>query len=174
MAQLSSHLCQLPAEELRELKPRNVAALEKVLPKLAGLFGSPHGSEPDAEVSDDQERRRRAFAALRDLLARLSSRQRLVLAIDDLQWGDEDSAVLIADLLRLPDPPALLLLGCSRTEDEGTSPFWMKLNELLGRAEATVKPCDLFLGPLSPEEAREAALRLAARPGDRIPNGPRS
>ncbi|WP_437875506.1 ATP-binding protein [Sorangium sp. So ce513] len=179
MESLSRYLRRLPEGEAARLLPRDVRALARVFPALArvpAVASAPRVSEaPDA-----QELRRRSFAALRQLLWRIAERRPLIVAIEDLQWSDIDSAALLLELTRPPDAPAMMFLGSYRTEDVAASaPLRALLDGVglerhaAGEGEGAPGAPDgverqhrdgalreIVVGPLSPIEAEELALAL--------------
>lgn len=129
---LSRYLTSLHRQEVEVLLPTRVTALVRLFPVLLRVEAIAAHHRPDPGDSDPQTLRRRACAALRELLDRLASRHRVVMVIDDLQWGDVDSFFLLDELFRGLDPPPFLFLGSYRQEDEHSSPF---LNALMEQGE---------------------------------------
>jgi hypothetical protein len=159
---LSHYLDSLPRLQVEALLPRDVAPLARLFPVLGQIQAVAAAPRRAAEVSDPGEMRRRAVAALRELLARLGDRSPLVLAIDDLQWGDEDSTAVLSDLLLPPDPPVLLLLASFRSEDAGSPCLQSFAGVGAGGAAERV---DVPVEPLSEEERRELLQALVGQPG---------
>jgi serine/threonine protein kinase len=156
---LSRYLETQPLLEAQALLPRDIGALARVFPILRRLEAVASAPGRGSAVSDPHEIRRRGLAALRELLGRLADRRPLVLFIDDLQWGDLDSAALLRDLFRAPDPPPLFFLGCYRSEDAASNPCLHALLEAHEPGES-VGRSELAVEPLTPPERRELALAL--------------
>jgi serine/threonine protein kinase len=157
---LGGYLRQIPRHEVEALLPRDVTSLARVFPALRGIEAASTTSRRGLDVPDQQELRRRAFSALRELLARLGDRRVLVLALDDLQWGDVDSSAVLAELLRGPDSPTFLLLACHRDEDVEASPFLSAFLELEARTAGSAAWHDLAVKPLSADDSRRLASEL--------------
>ncbi|MHB8876132.1 MAG: ATP-binding protein, partial [Myxococcaceae bacterium] len=157
---LARYLVRLPTAKVEPLLPRDVLPLARIFPVLRRVEAIAGAPRKAAELPDPQEQRRRAFLGLRELFGRIADRGPLVLFIDDLQWGDKDSAALLAELLRPPDPPSLLLVACYRSEDAEAS---RPLRELLvprSTLPGAPRVAELVLEPLSPEETRALATGL--------------
>ncbi len=155
---LCAYLASLPAAACESLVPRDATALARLFPVLRQIEVIAAAPGRTLEGIEAQELRRRAFRALRELLSRIGDRRQLVLVLDDLQWGDVDSAALLGALLRPPDPPPLLLVLGYRSDERATSPFLQRLDDELATAEP--RRFQVEVGPLDPAEAARLAIAL--------------
>jgi hypothetical protein len=162
---LSRFLVSLPEEDAREYLPRDVSHLGRLFPVLRQVAAI--GEVPSrATIVDHVEQRRLAFGALRELLGRIAARRPLVMTIEDLQWGGEDSGALLAELLQPPDPPAMLVLGTAWEGEQGESPLLRRLMPELDRLGDVLHREDIALAALAPSDVRALAASIVGSPGD--------
>ncbi|MBK6918094.1 MAG: protein kinase [Deltaproteobacteria bacterium] len=142
------------------LLPRDVRSIARLFPVLRGVPAIALAAGRREDDPEPVDARRRAIAALADMLARIADRRRLVIRIDDFQWADHDSAVLLGGVLRQVDPPSVLIVLTVRdgAQREGT-PLQRLLAEVAERDRA-LDVRRLSLGPLPAAEAEELALEL--------------
>lgn len=160
---LSQRVAALSEAEAAALTPPRIELAARLFPVLGQICRIEPA--PAASTADPTELRRRAFAVLIELLERIAARAPLVVAIDDLQWGDADSAIFLRELLASRRPPAMLLVCSFRSEDIGTSPVLRLYNAAIEARSAAVETRDLEVGEFAPEESEEYAARLLG--GDR-------
>lgn len=157
MDELSSHLHGLTREEAGDLMPREMYALARLFPVLERVDAVAQG--PKKVIPDLQELRLRAFAALSELLGRMRDRRPLVIFVDDLQWTDSDSIVVLEYLLSQPEPTPFLWVATHRSEDAQDNAL---LQQILGIAAKSprVECRSLHVGPLPPAVSVRLAQRL--------------
>ena len=100
--------------------------LTRLVPSLAGRIPDP----PVSKATDSDTQRVSAFRCSdRIVVAELSQRQPVILVLDDLQWADPGSLLLLRHLMAVDDPMHLLVLGTYRDSELSLAP---QLVEMLG------------------------------------------
>src|SRR6185312_4899373 len=116
---LTRHFLSLDDIQVSHLLPRDVVALAKLFPVLERLRAVQRLMDSRRSLNDVLGDRQRAELALRELIERLSARTPIVIWIDDLQWGDLDSAVILKSWLQSTmNRPVLVLLSYRADEME--------------------------------------------------------
>jgi len=159
---LVEHLASLPRAQVDALLPRDVLALAKLFPALRQVDAVAGARRRVLEIPDTQELRRRAFSAFRDLVGRIADRRAVVIAIDDLQFGDGDSSAILTNLLAPPNPPPVILIGCIRREALDANSLARRLSQASERSGDPLVIRWVDLEPLTPDEARRMTLSMIA------------
>ncbi len=156
---LARHLRALDQVDVALLLGPDAGMLARVFPSLSRVPALRRAAETSPPGDNTGEIRPRVFAALRDLLKRLTATSVFLITIDDIQWADVDSHALLRELLQGDDPPHMLVLLTRRPEK---GPSARRLD--LGRAETTLE-----LTGLNAEESTRLIEALLV--GKKIPDG---
>lgn len=170
---LAQVLARMPKAEAALMLPMKPAPLVQVFPVLRRVEAIARMPRHGQLALDPAEVRRKAFAAMRELLTRLSDQRPLVIVIDDMQWADADSQALLAEVLRPPEAPALLVIATIRTSSGSAAISGPSILDTTSSIPA-IRPGQeddpvvagarvMTIGRLSSEVARELATRLLAR-----------
>jgi eukaryotic-like serine/threonine-protein kinase len=155
---LGEYLHDLSDEQLAEILPDDIGYVTRLFPSLA-MVPAIHKAAKKLEHSglDPHELRRRGFLALRTLFAVLSQGQRVVLFIDDIQWGDDDSLLALVDILAPEQAPPIFLLMSSRTEDDGVAAI-ERIAHAFQRIQLPLQVVEI--GPLTSADVQALEARL--------------
>ncbi|HVW28774.1 MAG TPA: protein kinase [Polyangiaceae bacterium] len=161
-------------EEIAALLPADTAALTILFPGLLSAPAMSRASERHLGSVEQAVVRQRAVEAFGELFRAIRRRGPLVVWIDDLQWSDRESALLLGRALGGPDPVPFLLVGSYRDDAAHLAPL---LDALFGDStvvlpaatEVAVRPLDdrdaerlaLELLPAAVEDAASLAARIA-------------
>jgi hypothetical protein len=151
---LGSYAAACPRPLLRTDVAGHADELARLLPDVATRTGGvrlPLVDDPDAE-------RLRLFGAVRDWLDAIAARRPVLMVLDDLQWADRSSLLLLRHVLDHPPAGPLLVVLTSRDHDgEATGP--LEAAGSLGGTAAT----RLAVRGLSPGDVHGLAARALGR-----------
>ncbi|MGZ4400443.1 MAG: ATP-binding protein, partial [Gaiellaceae bacterium] len=149
-------------DELHGTGATQLAPLVRLLPELGQRAAVPPDEEA-GEIEAETERYR-LFEAIAVMLARIAADTSLLLVLDDLQWADQGTLLLLRNLVFDARPASLLVLGTYRDSEVSRS-------HPLAQLQADVlreRPVELIeLGGL---DEHESAMLVDALLGWRLPS----
>lgn len=149
MDALVSHLSKLDDLEVAHLLPHAISELTQLFPVFQRLRAVQRLIFEAKPLMLGPQARRRAEQSLHELIERVARKHPLVIWIDDLQWGDLDSASVLREWLLRPVAAPLLFVLSYRSEEVATSACLRTLLAQPAAAEIAHDPTTLELPPLA-------------------------
>jgi len=137
------------------------AGLRRAATQAALLFpilGALHKERVEVEAREPNVMRQNALEGVRDLIVHVARERLVIVFIDDVQWADRDTALMLNELFAGLETAKVLLLMTCRTVgnvDEPVLPVW----EPLARVRQFR---DILLPPLEPMAAVALAQQLVS------------
>ncbi|MET0387592.1 MAG: protein kinase [Polyangiales bacterium] len=162
MDALVGYLSHLDEVSCAHLMPTAVSDLTRLFPVLERLHVVQRIHLVAKQTGDESMVRRRAEQALRELITMVATRRRLLVWIDDLQWGDLDSASVLREWLDQPLAAPVTIVLSYRSEEVQTS---STLAVLLARTDpgSEQRQLTVDIGPLKPDDVRTLCVHRLGR-----------
>lgn len=110
---LRHYVTHAPEDELRAHVAEHGSELVRIVPALAGRIPD----LPPTKATDADSERSLLFAAVVSMLAAASTERPLVLLLDDIQWADKGSLLLLRHLSIVERPMRLVVLATYRDNE---------------------------------------------------------
>ncbi len=157
---LARCLYRLPQAEVAELLPavgvRDLVSLFWSLGRVPAFHTNMAGATRDPSIE-----RTSALGALKRIISAVCRTRPVIMAIDDAQWADYDSAHLMEAMFGRADAPSALVIIVRRKSQPCTLIDGLFANPESGpNAGVRVPVIPVELSPFGPETARECALAI--------------
>ena len=116
---LGHYVSRAPLEELRSVAREYGAEIGRLVPELRRRVPDLPARDP----GDPETDRYRLFEAVAGLLAEISSAVPVLIVLDDLQWADRPTLLLLRHLARSPHNRRVWILGAYRDVDDWSEGF---------------------------------------------------
>jgi DNA-binding SARP family transcriptional activator len=112
---LRHYVVHAPLDHLQATAEHHGAELQRLLPELRRRLPA----LPAAQSAAPEIERYRLFEAVAGLFAEIAASAPLLVVLDDLQWADRPTLLLLRHLARVPLPIRVPILGSYRAGDPG-------------------------------------------------------
>ncbi|MDX1929367.1 MAG: protein kinase [Pirellulaceae bacterium] len=155
---LCGRLLTLPSDTVKPLLTPDVAVLAQLFPVLQRVRAIAALGGVRLDNYQPEQVRGIAAGALRTLLTQLTRIKKVACFIDDLQWGDRDSAELLWEVFEHPEPPPVLMLATYRSDEADSSPFLQAWKSRTSEQPTGFSQHDIELKPLSLQQGIDLVL----------------
>jgi DNA-binding SARP family transcriptional activator len=116
---LGHYVFRAPVDELRSVAREYGSELGRLIPELRRRLPD----LPPPDPGDPDTDRYRLFEAVAGLLGEVSATVPVLIVLDDLQWADRPTLLLLRHLARSPHNSRVSILGAYRTVDQWSEGF---------------------------------------------------
>jgi DNA-binding SARP family transcriptional activator len=156
---LGHYVTNAPLEELRAAARGHGAELARLVPALRRRLPE----LPATDAGDAETERYRLFESVAGLLGELSTQRPVLIVLDDLQWADRPTLMLLRHLARAQPAAPLSIIGANRGTEPWSESFASAMTGL--RHERLVQQIEVA-GLPERDTARLVALRLGHAPDE--------